>query len=211
MKDVGYLVKHRDGIRGERGFYYNYILASNGLFVEAENPLIAAKMLVAECEIRGLAPLLEDLVLTYGSIPQRFFDLALSTFLAYPEHEYYAAVIGDKGYHFHVPVQNREEGSVVYEVGDSVVLDIHSHGSMPAGFSTQDNLDEQGMKIFAVVGNLNATPVVKLRLGVYGYFRTLCWKDVFDGTLTGATEDDREEVIPIDGLRCITQKHTPEV
>lgn len=211
MKDVGYLVKHPDGIRGERGIYYNYILASNGLFIEAENPLVAAKVFVAECEIRGLAPMKPNFVLTYGSIPQRFFDQALSRFLAYPENEYYTAVIGDKGYHFYVPVQDRNEGSVVYEAGDSVVLEMHSHGSMPAGFSSQDDKDEQGMKLFAVVGNLNATPVVKLRLGVYGYFRTLCWKDVFDGTLTGATEDDREEVIPIDGVRCIPQTHAPDV
>src|SRR4030042_2725473 len=146
MKDVGYLVYRPDGIRGERGFYYNYILASNGLFVEAENPLVSAKVLIADCEIRGLAPLKEDIVLTYGSIPQRFFDLALSTFLAYPENEYYASVIGDKGYHFYVPVQDRNEGSVIYQVSNSVVLDIHSHNVMAAGFSSQDDRDEQGLK-----------------------------------------------------------------
>jgi hypothetical protein len=53
---VGYLLKRHDGLAGDRGLYYNYILAANGLFIEAENSLIAARVPVAECEIRGLAP-----------------------------------------------------------------------------------------------------------------------------------------------------------
>ncbi|GAJ12486.1 unnamed protein product, partial [marine sediment metagenome] len=57
MKNVGYMTNHLDGLSGEKGLYYNYILASNGLFIEAENPSIAARVLVAECEIRGLAPM----------------------------------------------------------------------------------------------------------------------------------------------------------
>ena len=49
MKMVGYLVNHPDGLVGERGAYYNYILASNGLFIEAESPLIDARVPVTEC------------------------------------------------------------------------------------------------------------------------------------------------------------------
>ncbi|MBA7525204.1 hypothetical protein ES705_17353 [subsurface metagenome] len=57
MVSVGHLTKYPDGLSGERGIYYNYILASNGLFIEAESPLIAARIPVAECEVRGLAPM----------------------------------------------------------------------------------------------------------------------------------------------------------
>jgi PRTRC genetic system protein A len=195
VKTVGYLVNYPDGLTGERGLYYNYILAANGLFIEAEGKLIAARVPVAECEVRGLAPMETKITLTYGSIPQRFFDLALDTFLADPDREHYVAVIASAGYQFYVPVQDNNGGSVVYEVGESVVLELHSHGHMGAKFSPQDDTDEKGLKLYAVVGKLNATPVVKLRVGVYGYLKTLVWKDIFDGSLTGAVEYEEKEVI----------------
>lgn len=203
----GYLINHPEGLTGERGLYYNYILASNGLFIEAENPMLAARIPVVECEVRGLVPLETKITLTYGSIPQRFFDLALNTFLTDPVNEYYVAVTASNGYNFYVPMQDRGSNNVVYEIGNSVVLDIHSHGHMSAGFSLQDDTDEKGLKLYGVVGNLNATPVVKLRIGVYGYFKTLSWKDAFDGSLIGATEFEEEEVTAEGDIHCITEPH----
>ena len=211
MNMVGYLVNHPDGSVGERGLYYNYILASNGLFIEAESPLMAARVPVAECEVRGLAPMKTKVSLTYGSIPQHFFDLALDTFLADPANERYVAVTASNGYHFYVPVQDRSSGNVVYEVGKSVILDLHSHGHMRASFSGQDDRDEKGLKLYGVIGNLNATPVVKLRVGVYGYFKSLEWKDVFDGFLTGAVEYEEKEVIAESDIHCIPEPYGAEL
>ncbi len=209
MKMVGYLVNYPDGISGEKGIYYSYILAANGLFIEASNPMLAARVPVAGCEVRGLAPMKAKIALTYGSIPQHFFDLALDTFLAAPDREHYVAVTAAAGYHFCVPVQDEAGASVVYEVGDSVVLDIHSHGHMPASFSPQDNTDEVGLKLYAVVGRLNATPVVRLRVGAYGYFHSLTWHDVFDGSLIGAVEFEEEEVKTECDLQSIAKADAP--
>jgi PRTRC genetic system protein A len=211
MKMVGYLVNYPDGISGEKGIYYNYILSANGLFIEASNPMLAARVPVSECEVRGLAPMKAKIALTYGSIPQHFFDLALDTFLAAPDKEHYVAVTAAAGYDFYVPVQDEGGASVVYEVGDSVVLDIHSHGHMRASFSSQDNTDEKGLKLYAVVGRLNATPVVRLRVGVYGYFHSLTWRDVFDGSLTRAVESEEEEVKIEGDLHSLAEPDAPEV
>ncbi len=212
MKMVGYLVNYPDGISGEKGIYYNYILSANGLFIEASNPMLAARVPVSECEVRGLAPMKAKIALTYGSIPQHFFDLALDTFLAAPDRERYVAVTAAAGYHFYVPVQDEGEASVVYQMGDSVVLDVHSHGHMPAFFSQhQDDKDETGLKLYAVVGRLNATPVVKLRVGVYGYFHSLTWRDVFDGSLTRAVESEEEEVKIEGDLHGIAEPYAPEL
>jgi len=207
MKPVGYLVKHPDGLSGETGSYYNYILASNGLFIEAESPVLAARIPVAECNVRGLAPMESKVTLTYGSIPQRFWDLILDFFLAEPDKEHYAAVTADAGYHFYIPVQDGTAGGVTYEVGDKVVLDFHSHGCMEASFSLKDNDDEAGLKLYGVVGKLNTTPVVKLRIGVYGYFKTLAWRDIFDGSLAGAVEYEEEEVKAEGDVYCYPQTH----
>jgi PRTRC genetic system protein A len=211
MKMVGYLVNYPNGISGEKGIYYNYILAANGLFIEAANPMLAARIPVAGCEVKGLAPIKTKFALTYGSIPQYLFDLALDTFLAVPDREHYVAVTASAGYHLYVPVQDKGDASVVYEVGDCVVLDIHSHGHMRASFSSQDNADEVGLKLYAVVGRLHATPVVKLRVGVYGYFHSLAWRDVFDGCLVGAAEFEDEEVKIEGDLHGIAAPDVPEL
>ena len=200
MKAVGYLTNHPEGLLGEKGLYYNYITASNGLFIEAENSLISARIPIVDCCVRGLAPIEKRISLLYGSIPQRFFDLALSMFLSDIHTEHYIAVAGDAGYHFYVPVQDKSAGSVVYEAGKDIVLEMHSHGEMGAGFSGKDNDDEAGLKLFGVVGNLGRKPVVKLRIGVYGYFHELSWNEVFDGSLMGADEYSREEVIAADDI-----------
>lgn len=212
MKPVGYLFHRQEGLEGERGLYYNYVLASNGLFIEAENKLIAAQIPIAECNVRGLAPLETKVILTYGSIPQRFFDLSLNMFLADTTREHYVAVVGDAGYHFYIPLQDKEGGTVVYEFGDHVVLDLHSHGTMRAFFSSKDNEDEKGMKLYGVVGNLGDTPVLKLRLGVYGYYLPLSWRDVFDGSLVGALEnEEKKEVIGEDELQSIAGEFAGEL
>lgn len=206
-KPVGYLMNYPEGITGERGLYYDYIFASNGIFIEAESPLIAARIPVAECDIRGLAPIETKVSLTYGSIPQRFFDLALNLFLADKSSEHYVAITGVAGYHFYIPVQDKSAGGVVYEVGNSIVLEMHSHGHMGARFSDTDNIDETGLKLYGVVGKLNATPIVKLRIGVYGYFRELFWSEVFDGSLAGALEYEKEEVLSKDDLQGLVAAH----
>ena len=201
MKMVGYLRKHPDGLEGERGVYYDYVLASNGLFIEAEGKLIAARVPVAECEVRGLAPLEPKVVLRYGRIPQRFFDLALSAFLVDASKERYVAVTWQDGYHLYVPEQETEEAKVEYQMGDNIALDLHSHGKIEARFSLKDNKDETGMKLYGVVGKLDGSPVIQLRVGVYGYFHPISWGDVFDGYLIGV-EDwlEEKEVIYVDEL-----------
>ncbi|GAH75566.1 unnamed protein product [marine sediment metagenome] len=134
-------------------------------------------------------------------------------FLSDIETEHYVAITGDRGYHLYIPVQDKSAGSVVYEVGTSIVLEIHSHGQMAAGFSSTDNMDETGLKLYGVIGSLDAVPVVKLRIGAYGYFKDLRWRDVFDGSLVGAVEYEkaREEVIPEDGLQDFVEANAHEL
>ena len=202
MRPVGYMINRKEGLDGQRGLFFDYIAASNGLFIEAENKLMEVRIPVAYCDIRGLAPLKTKFALTFGSIPQRFFDLALDMFLADTTQEHYVAVTGRNGYDFYVPAQEKEEAKVVYEYGARVALDLHSHGTGGAWFSKKDNEDDTGLRVSGVVGSLDKTPVVKLRLGVYGYFLPLSWKEVFDGALVGAVEHEEKEVIGEDELHC---------
>lgn len=183
-KFIGYLTNEITGLVGERGQYYDYVTAGNGVFIEVETELMAARVDVAPGKIRGLADLKSGVVLRHGLIPQSIGDMAIDVMLANPSYETYIGIgWRPDGYYLYYPNQKNESYRVEYEVGNDIVMDLHSHAQMKPFFSLTDTLDEQGFRIYGVIGNLNRRPNVMMRIGVYGYFEPIQWSDVFDGEL----------------------------
>ena len=145
--------------------------------------------------MRGLAPVTEKLELAHGPIPSHVFELGLRWFQAAPDTERFFAVGWDgDAYRLVVPPQEGTGSSLTYRPPAGVVAEFHSHGRHRAFFSATDDGDEQGFRIYGVVGRLDAAqPELTLRLGIYGHFAPLDWRQVFDG--------------PPPGLRLIDQ-HT---
>jgi hypothetical protein len=180
-RPVGYLINSVTGIEGEPGVFYSYVLAAGGVYLSAQNQFLAATVCIAPCEIRGLAPLNDDIQLIHGKIPLHLLNLALSVLIAKPDIEQYLAITWENGYRIKTPSQQATAVSVTYETLPDTVLEIHSHtGGVPAHFSPIDDLDEQGFCLYAVVGDLrNLFPTLELRLGIYGYFLPLSQSEVF--------------------------------
>ncbi len=156
-KPVNYLTNSLTGLQGEPGVFYNYILAANGLFIQAKNAHLAATVCIGAQEVRGLAPLEEGVQLLHGKIPMYLLNLALSVLCIKPDIEQYLAVTWQDNYSLGIPSQSQTAASVTYETLPETVLDIHSHtGSVPARFSPIDNHDEQGFCLYAVVGDLRS-------------------------------------------------------
>jgi len=180
-KPVGFLTNSLTALEGEPGVFYNYIMAADGLFLQAKNAHLATTVCIAPAEVRGLAPLEESIQLLHGKIPMYFLNLALSVLCTKPDVEQYLAVTWQGNYSLGIPSQSQTAASVTYETLPETVLDLHSHvGGVPAHFSSMDDHDEQGFCLYAVVGNLrNLFPTVEFRLGVYGYFMPLLKEEVF--------------------------------
>jgi hypothetical protein len=180
-RPVGYLINSLTGNEGEPGVFYDYILAAGGTYLRAKNDQLAATVCIAPGEIRGLAPLKEDLRLLRGKIPLYFLNLALSVLIAKPDIEQYLAITWKNGYSVKTPSQQATSVSVTYETLPGTVLEIHSHtGSVPAHFSPIDDQDEQGFCLYAVVADLrHLCPTVELRLGLYGYFLAVKQSEIF--------------------------------
>jgi hypothetical protein len=54
---------------------------------------------------------------------------------------------------------------------ERALIEVHSHHSMRADFSPQDNHDEaQGFRVYAVIGNIFAAPEIRARVGLFGHF-----------------------------------------
>ncbi len=184
---IGYSVLTDDDNLASAGELYNYTWAGNGVFIEAKNPLLAAQIPVALGKTRGLPDITPEVILAHGKLDQRYFDYILQEMLATPDKEcYYAITWEDDRYKIRKPDLHQTAGSVKYDVLPNVVMELHSHpGNLGIYFSSQDNSDEQGLKIYGVVGCLGRhQPLALLRAGVYGNF---CYLDPGEVFLTVPT------------------------
>ena len=180
---VGYLVNHPGGLAGAHGIGYDYVLGSGGLYVQSQGAHLTARVIVASCEVRGLAPVTEKVELAHGPIPASLFELGLRWFQDDPDTERLFAVRWDgDAYRLVVPPQAGTATRLAYQPPAGVVAEFHSHGSSCAFFSKTDDGDEQGFRIYGVVGRLNVPePELSLRVGVYGHFAPVDWPQVFGG------------------------------
>ena len=180
---VGYLVNHNDGLTGAHGIGYDYVLGAGGLYVQSESAHLTARVLVAPCTVRGLAPVTGKVELTHGPIPAGLFEVGLGWFQDDPFTERFFAVRWDgRSYRLVVPEQEGTTTSLSYVPPAGVVAEFHSHGTSRAFFSKTDDGDEQGFRVYGVVGRLDADrPELSLRVGVYGHFAPVEWPQVFDG------------------------------
>ena len=112
------------------------------------------------------------MALPHGPIPARLFEKGMRWFQDAPETERLFAVRWDgRAYRLVVPAQAGTASSLAYRPPAGVVAEFHSHGGSRSFFSATDDRDEQGFRIYGVVGRLDdPLPELRLRVGVYGHF-----------------------------------------
>ena len=201
---MGYLVSHPAGLAGAQGIGYDYVLGSGGVYVQSESANLTARVLIAPCTVRGLAPVAEKVELPHGRIPSDLLEAGLHWFRDAPSTERFFAVRWDgHAYRPVVPPQAGTASSLAYLPPSGVVAEFHSHGRLSAFFSATDDRDEQGFRIYGVAGRLaDNLPELRLRVGVYGHFAPVRWSQVFDGVapdvrLVGEEPESPLDIIPI--------------
>lgn len=172
--------------------FYQYIIAQNGVFVRAENEFVSACLPVtrlkeASAPIRGLQPLTGWVRLKIPRIPLNLLETAIADAQVSAENgrldETLSYVMWGNGrYHLIKPADQKASPNFVVtemvEPGETVVMDIHSHGAAPPYFSPTDDRDETRLRFYGVIGNLRTTPQWRFRLGIYGH-----WTDIDRDTL----------------------------
>lgn len=131
-----------------------------------------------------------DFHLSAGKIPGSLFREILRFFQRDPHREAAAQIFYDDktgSYELHFPEQKAGVCTVVFdrdmrlESEKVLVMDAHSHGQMNAFFSSVDDHDEKGTRLFLVLGKIGGRmPAWKLRAGIAGHYRELALSDVFD-------------------------------
>lgn len=169
---------------------YQYVLAAAGLYLRAANHFFDVLLPIARCPVRGLLPLQPHFRLEVPRLPARLLDAVLSDARRARCRN---GGLKEALYQFHhdgarvsvlKPPQRATAASVVGAEGNSarVILDLHSHGGMPAFWSATDDGDEQGFRAYGVIGRLDTEPEIRLRLGVYGCWFSLPVTALFEGT-----------------------------
>jgi PRTRC genetic system protein A len=196
---VDYLVA-RGGPPPPSGLAYDYVLGGDGLHLAAENALLSVRVPVCRATVRGLPPLQAAYTLKAGRLPRAIWleivDTARTWALA--GHEVLLAAVRDPrfgAYRLLRPPQVVGSARVLYRPTEATLLEIHSHHRMPAYFSRTDDADEQGLRLYGVVGRLDTErPEVALRVGAYGHFLPIPWEAVFEGD-RGAFRDTEFEAL----------------
>ena len=170
---------------------HRFLATAEGLFVEVRRPWLHVIQPVAPLNGQTVRP-------PYGTVKPKV-QLAFERLgVAFPlvrafiddartkaPNEHAAWVIwnsrtGELEYR-HLNIANASPGAISYERPvlahhESLVLDLHSHGTMAAFFSSTDNEDDAGeVKISCVVGDLvdGKTPSIQFRLCALGMFLPL--------------------------------------
>lgn len=189
---VDYLVA-RDGPPNPSGLAYDYVLGGDGLYLAARNRYLEVRVPVATALVRGLLPLYPSFSLRTGRVPQALWDAIVTAARTWArvEREVLVVVVHDEllGYRVIQPRQAIGRTAVRYRPLDAAVLEIHSHHRFPARFSATDDADEQALRVYGVLGRLDAPqPEVALRVGAYGHFLPVPWDAVFAGERDGVRD-----------------------
>lgn len=164
-----------------QGQLYDYLLASNGVFIHACSPLMEAVIPVVTTDkgIKGLTPLRPMIRLHTPRIPLSYLVRMIHN-ARQPARDtrgliegLYRVVMQESALRLLKPLQRASVGHVSTEGdgGPQVLLELHTHGALPAFWSRTDNRDEQGFRLYAVLGRLqDERPQMQMRIGVYGHF-----------------------------------------
>lgn len=185
------LEKNRNQFTGIEKLY-RYVIASNGVFIRASSSKLQATFPISECELRGLREEKTSVFLVTGvkvplEITEEIFSLAKAACVNNGEPVEWMCYLhyDAEGWRMMVPEQHATRGSVAptqedYEANSGCLIELHSHNQMPAFWSHQDDADEQGFKLYAVIGKIFSKPTLRVRVGVYGYFYEVDAEEIFE-------------------------------
>jgi hypothetical protein len=183
---------------------YEYVLTGAGVYVAGARKGLDALVPVAHCEVRGL-PVCDPYVrMAYPRVARWAVDVMLHLareavgargepveilFHLMWDNDWYDAPPSMNrldGWRLVVPKQRATWTSVQPEdtgPGSSyaeAIIEVHSHHTMHAFWSGTDDRDEQGFRLYGVLGDIFSEPVLRVRVGVYGYFWEIPASEVFE-------------------------------
>lgn len=194
---IGYQVLNQmsPALHRQEGPLFDYVLGSNGVFLQARSERLAVSLPIAPARepLRGLNPVIETFYMNTPKVPHSLLGCLLQRAGQWAEaqkevlfHLTYSPVYPVfEGWAMQEPAQIRtavscrptEDG--LGSSHDRALIELHSHHGMPAQFSRQDDQDETGFRIYVVIGDYPNWKI-NVRVGVYGHFWPIPARLVFE-------------------------------
>lgn len=186
-----------------RGSLYNYEIGSNGVFICAERPGLEVCFPIAECQIRGLADVEPLIRFDRPKVPEKYVAKMLELSMENCDDGKMRETLfhlmwldKEQRWRLDMPKQHCAGASVKpLEDGpgssyDLALIEVHSHHEMDAFFSSQDDADEQGFRIYGVLGEIFTEPKLRVRVGCFGQFWEVPASEIFElpSMIEGAME-----------------------
>ena len=187
FKLVQHLIVQEDGkLPSIPDCIYAYIMAGNGVFLYAKRGDLEVLIPISRATIIGL-PSLEPFV-NMPRVPAILMHHILQASQENLPNEilfWFNFDHDQQVWNLDAPLQICRPASVFpaaknNPLGIKALIDLHSHALMDSFFSTTDNKDEQGFRIFAVIGKVNEKPEIRVRVGVYGNYWNIPASMIFE-------------------------------
>jgi PRTRC genetic system protein A len=165
---------------------YAYIMAGNGILLYAKRDHLEVLIPISRASIAGLPPL--EPFVTMPRVPAVLMHHILQASKENLPNEilfWFNFDHDQQVWNLDAPLQICRPASVFPAdkndpLGIKALIDLHSHALMDSFFSPTDNKDEQGFRIFAVIGKVNENPEIRVRVGVYGNYWNIPADMVFE-------------------------------
>ncbi len=161
------------------GKMYEIVYAANGVWIRARREGLAAQIPLVlypnDLKMPGLmnAQLVVSLEKKIG--PDMLNYLVQKSRENIPNEVLYYLTFFDHSWRLYIPTQITNQTACMpvdgYGAGSILgLVEVHSHNIMPAFFSKEDDRDEQGFRIYVVLGRLQEPrPQILVRVGIYGF------------------------------------------
>lgn len=205
---VDYHVLHQPNLPPYAAALYDYLVAGNGVFLRSQRPGLRVLLPITSCEIRGLPPVAASVQFDFPRIPACVLEQILVRAQAAGDAEGRPVEMLFHLYWRHgewqlvIPEQQQTTASVTPcdDGPDSsyaqALVELHSHHDLDAFFSTTDDRDEQqGFRIYAVIGHVHAQPELLVRVGCEGAFLIIPAEQIFElpGSIVDASTARRHQ------------------
>lgn len=170
---------------------YDYVIAADRTILRAENnfiKFIGSLYHSPDTCIRGLIslPYFQDIIIyKNGKIPLEIFKHIVELAENKDTEQVFQICFNPETnkYELFIPDQEGKAEAVRFNnLKANVVCEIHTHPNMSATPSATDNQNDLAFRIYGIIGTKNRQfNEITLRLGIYGYFRELHLKSVFEG------------------------------
>lgn len=162
---------------------YDYVVATNGLFIRAEDSRMAACVPIALTgRLPGLGFVAPHVELKPPRVPVKYLWAIYNSACQHlPNEVHYQLHFSDGEWCIIKPAQHTTPVSVEFADSGEAVIDLHSHATMPPFFSDTDNADERGLRFYCVIGHINTRPQIMCRVGVYGHHWPVQPQLLFEG------------------------------